>query len=144
MIRFQGVLDDIKTLEDNVNSISDITTDLLRASDKDFAEKLRGEVDSLTRRWADISQLARDQKQRLIEAQKRTQALWDSVKEQEIWMEKVKREHLAREYTVHSDQELNDLVARFKVLEVCETGFYHGHDHPQDHQHHHHHYHHHS
>ena len=112
---FQGVLEDIMTLEDNVKSIQEITTDLKENSEKEFGDKLQGEVDQLTQRWASISQLASSQKTRLLDAQDKTQALWDHIKEHELWMEKVKRDYLAREYTVHSEKELEDLLSRFKV-----------------------------
>ena len=139
--RFQGVQEDIATLQVNVDNINEIhklltsgyatgtsTTESqsegeegasaappVSLANPEFRDKMADEVEQLNRKWAHVLDLSGEQNRRLREALEKSATFLDSVAELEEFTADVQAEHLGREYTVHSQQELDQLHDSFKV-----------------------------
>ncbi len=115
---FQGVLEDIQTLQPNVSNINDIYKSLSVCSEEEFEDKFTKDVDDLNERWKAVNKLANDQNTTLKHHLGETQVYLDKMAELEMWMDRQIKDHLAREYTVHSLEELQALHENFKVFNI--------------------------
>lgn len=97
---------------DNITEISKV---MLTESDPVFREKLKAQVDALTERWTLVMRQAKQQHSKLADAQDQTERLSERMELADKWMDDMNREHLALEYTVHSQDELQQLTAEFQV-----------------------------
>ncbi len=62
---FQGVLDDIGTLQGNVDQLNDIVKNLVENCDKDYKEQLEKEAKELNQNWKKVTDLAKSQNKKL-------------------------------------------------------------------------------
>ena len=112
----QGVQEDIATLQgnvDNINEISKLLTD--DGAAPDFCDKMQTELADLNGKWAHVLDLSSEQNRRLREALEKSHVFLESIGEMEEFVADVQANHLGREYTVHSQAELDELHDRFRV-----------------------------
>ena len=98
---------------DGVNASS--VTLLEGPVDPDFKVKLEAEVKDLNDKWEKVKTLASAQHLTLEDALAKTREFVRDLEAVEAKVEQISRDHLAREYTVHSYDELVELDDRFKV-----------------------------
>ena len=114
----QGVQEDIRTLQPNLDNINDIMASLFSNCDENYANELRPEVKKLNERWSRVRAMAAEQNSKLHGAMTDTQGFRRRMAELNHWMDTINRDHLAREYTVHTYEELTDLNEKFQVTTV--------------------------
>ena len=66
--------------------------------------------------WKLVTGLAEEQNTKLQTAHTQTKALLDRMTRLEAWIARIQKDFLAREYTVHSYDELVELDDKFKVI----------------------------
>lgn len=111
----EGVKEDIRTLQENLDNVNEIIADLVEIADNDFTERLTKEVDELNSQWESVKVLSKEQSDRLTRGMEMTEKVHNQIKVLEKYMDSVNREHLAHEYTVHTKEELVQLNTKFKV-----------------------------
>ena len=115
IILSQGAQEDFSTLQTTLDGANSSSSGLLDSADPPFKDKLTTEVQGLNDKWARVKTLAAAQHSTLEDALQRTRRFVKDVEAVEAQADRVERDHLAREYTVHSYDELVELDDRFKV-----------------------------
>ena len=115
VLPLQGVKEDMLVLQKNLDSMNSISSCMLEEAEESYGEVIREQVRQINEQWAGVVQLANRQHSDLSEADDATQALLDRMVQAEEWMDVIHRQHLAREYTVHSLEELQQLNKTFQV-----------------------------
>ena len=119
VLPLQGVKEDMLVLQKNLDSMNSISSCMLEEAEESYGEVIREQVRQINEQWAGVVQLANRQHSDLSEADDATQALLDRMVQAEEWMDVIHRQHLAREYTVHSLEELQQLNKTFQVGNRC-------------------------
>lgn len=114
----QGVQDDIRTMQPTVDGIVSVSAVLRSHANPLFAGRLQADVETMRTRWAAVIETARKHTERLTAAVDDTRATFDRVAALEAWLDDVTHAHLTREYTVHSDAELQQCTASFQVHHI--------------------------
>ena len=66
LLYLQGVQDDIKTLQLNVDNLNELSTQLLSGAEPVFSSKLQAEVKGLNEKWQTVVNLSHEQNARLV------------------------------------------------------------------------------
>jgi len=111
----QGVQDDICTMQPTVDGIVSVAAVLRSHANPLFAERLQADVEAMSKRWTAVIDASRQHTARLTVAVDQTRAAFDQVAALEAWLDDVTRAHLTREYTVHSDLELQQFTNNFQA-----------------------------
>ncbi len=61
----QGVLEDINTLQGNVDQLNDIVKVLMENCDNDFKDHLKKQTDELNQTWKKVTEMAKSQNKKL-------------------------------------------------------------------------------
>jgi len=117
--RCQGVQDDIRTMQSTVDGIMSASAVLRSHAIPLFAGRLQTDVEAMRKRWANVIDMSRQHTVKLTAAVDDTRATFDRVAVLEAWLDDVTHTHLTREYTVHSDAELQQFTGNFQVY--CAT-----------------------
>jgi len=115
LVRCQGVQDDIRTMQPTVDGIVSVSAVLRSHANPLFAGRLQTDVEAMRTRWAAIIEASRQHTARLTAAVDDARATFDRVALLETWLDDVTHAHLTREYTVHSDTELQQFTTNFQV-----------------------------
>lgn len=119
LFTLQGVQEDIKTLQQNVNNINDLCKQLLVEAEPNFGERLLKEVNNLNEKWAQTVKLAMEQNKRLKMALKTSESVFNAIKELTGWLEPIKDDISNKDYSVGNSNELSVKRKKFKVSTVC-------------------------
>jgi len=119
-IRCQGVQDDIRTMQPTVDGIVSVSAVLRSHANPLFAGRLQGDVEAMRTRWSVVIETSRQHTSRLTAAVDDTRTTFDRVAVLEAWLDDVTDAHLSREYTVHSEAELQQFTSTFQVC--CVVG----------------------
>ena len=111
----QGVQDDIGTMQPTVDEIVSVSAVLRSRASPSFAGHLQADVGSMRTRWAAVMDASRRHTARLTAAVDEARAAFDRLAALEAWLDDVTHAHLSREYTVHSDAELQQFTNNFQV-----------------------------
>lgn len=102
----------MKTILDTIN----LTAKRLRPdSDEAFVLQFDSDLELLNTRWKTLVDLSQKQNSKLKENLDVTKKLSADISTMEQWIDWTAKEHIAREYTVHSVSELSDLRKKFQV-----------------------------
>ena len=112
---FQGVQEDIETMQSTVDSINEVVNIFLPKADKTFGRQLKSEQDEMNAKWTKLVDLSLKHNNKLVEDLERTRAVVVETQKLDKWIDSITKEYLAREYTVHSDEELEGLIDKFAV-----------------------------
>lgn len=118
---WQGVKDDIGTLQQNVNNIQDLCNQLTEDADPKFGQKITQEVTSLQEKWNKVVTMAGEQNSRLKGALEASQKIYERIKDMTEWLEPIKEDLSNKDYAVDS---LNDLQVKSKKFKVSEVLFF--------------------
>ncbi|XP_063403799.1 dystrophin-like isoform X1 [Mytilus trossulus] len=113
-----GVQEDIKTLQQNVNNINDLCKQLLVEAEPNFGERLVTEINSLNEKWAQTVKLAQEQNTRLKMALKTSESVYNRIKELNEWLEPIKEDISNKDYSVENPNDLNVKNKKFKILKT--------------------------
>ena len=105
----------MSVLQKNLDAMNSLSSRLLPSATDAVADAMRDQVRLINDQWAAIVQLANTQHKDLSMAENTTQALEERLRGASVWMDGIRREHLGREYTVHSREELTGLHKEFTV-----------------------------
>lgn len=105
----------MSTLQQNVDSLNKLSKELLGPSEEEFGKWLESRIGDLNRRWEEVKQLADQQRSRLLQGEANTKQFQQSAKQLQAWVDNVNKEHLAREYTIHSVSQLQQTLSKFEV-----------------------------
>jgi len=103
-------------MQPTVDGIMSVSAVLRSHAEPQFAGHLLADVDSLRTRWAGVIESSRQHTARLTAAVEETRSAFERVAALETWLDDVSHSHLTREYTVHSDVELQQFTNNFQVI----------------------------
>jgi len=103
-------------MQPTVDGIVSVSAVLRSHANALFAGRLQSDVEAMRTRWTAVIDTARQHTARLTSAVDETRAIFDRVAALEAWLDDVTRGHLTREYTVHSDAELQQFTNNFQVI----------------------------
>jgi len=112
----QGVQEDIKTLQQNVNNINGLQEQLLNEADTNFANRTQSDVKILNEKWSKLVMLAQEQNSRLKVALQYSQDMHEQIKVITDWLEPIKEDLAHKDYAVNNS---NDLHVKNKKFMVC-------------------------
>jgi len=102
-------------MQPTVDGIVSASTVLRSHANPLFAGHLQADVGAMRTRWTAVIETSRQHTARLTAAVDDTRAMFDRVGALEAWLDDVTHAHLTREYTVHSDAELQQFTSNFQV-----------------------------
>jgi len=102
-------------MKNSVNTLNAIAATLLVVADPEFEISLRAETEKLGTRWKKVVELCRRHKDKLTQSLEKTTEAVDEIRAMDEWIAQSTKEHLRREYAVHSLQELDAFSESFKV-----------------------------
>jgi len=105
----------MKTMKNILDTINCTAEKLRPESDETFLLQFDSDLEQLNERWKHLVSLSQKHNAKLRENLDLTQKLLDDIELQEKWIDKIVKDHLAREYTVHSELELAELNRKFQV-----------------------------
>ncbi|XP_041352153.1 dystrophin-like isoform X2 [Gigantopelta aegis] len=111
-----GVLDDIKTLKQNVSSINALSTALATEGDPSLRESIAAEVKSLNEKWERVVVLAEEQNQRLTQLLNKSRKVYDQIDVLIRWLEAIKEDLSHKDYSVENTNDLLVKNKKFKNL----------------------------
>ncbi|XP_067674722.1 dystrophin-like isoform X3 [Haliotis asinina] len=117
-----GVLDDIKTLRQNVTNISTLSKSLSAEGDDKFQESLDKEVVSLNSKWERVVQMAEEQNERLKKLLGDSQGVYDKIDNITKWLEPLKVNLANKDYSVENANDLLVKNKKFKSLKKDVSG----------------------
>ncbi|XP_069136952.1 dystrophin-like isoform X1 [Argopecten irradians] len=113
-----GVLEDIKTLQQNINSIRELHKQLLDNIDPQFGDKMSTDVKTLNDKWNQTVSLAEKQNSRLKVALSSSQDIHERIKVITDWLEPMKDDLSNKDYAVNN---ANDLLVKTKKFKYLKT-----------------------
>ena len=116
--------DDIRTMQPTVDGIVSVSAVLRSHANPLFAGRLQADVEATRTRWTAVIETSRQHTARLTTALDDTRETFDRVAALEAWLDDVTHTHLTREYTVHSDAELQQCTSNFQVCLCHHSGGY--------------------
>jgi len=102
-------------MQPTVDGIVSVSAVLRSHANPLFAGRLQADVGTMRTRWASVIETSRQHTARLTAAVDDTRATFDRIAALEAWLDDVTHTHLTREYTVHSDAELQQFTGNFQV-----------------------------
>ena len=111
----QGVQDDIKTLQKNMDNINHIYRGLSLHIEPTFGKKLADEVQELNTNWDKVLTLAEQQHARLKGSLDSSEEIYNKIERIINWLGPIKEDLSNKDYAVES---LNDLVVKAKKFKV--------------------------
>lgn len=112
---FQGVLEDILTLQDNVDSINELSNQLSQQTDTPFTADVKKQVKELNEKWEKVVGLAQEQNTRLANAIQYSKEIFNKLEALTMWAEQHKRQLNNKDYAVDSFSDLSIKNKKFKV-----------------------------
>ena len=112
---FQGVQDDIKTLQNNMDSINHIYRGLSQHIETTFGKKLSDEVQDLNTNWNKVLTLAEQQHDRLKGSLDSSEEIYQQIERIISWLGPINEDLSNKDYAVES---LNDLLVKNKKFKV--------------------------
>ena len=112
---FQGVQDDIKTLQKNMDSINHIYRGLSLHIEPTFGKKLSDEVQELNTNWNKVLTLAEQQHARLKGSLDSSEEIFNKMERIINWLGPINDDLSNKDYAVDS---LNDLLVKNKKFKV--------------------------
>ncbi|KAK3089530.1 hypothetical protein FSP39_004327 [Pinctada imbricata] len=111
-----GVKDDIKTLQKNVDNVNSLSEKLTENAEPQFAKTLATEVSTLNKKWDNVVTLAEEQNKRLKDALKSSEEIYERMKAITDWLEPIKEDLVNKDYAVDSPNDLSVKCKKFKAL----------------------------
>ena len=118
---YQGVQDDITTMQPTVEAITEVSRNLRSQADPSFSSRLQAEVDQTLGRWSAIIELSRQHTGKLSSAIEETRVLFNDIGSLDSWLDDIKAGHLSCELVVHNEVELGQYISNFQVLLLFST-----------------------
>ena len=115
LFSFQGVQDDIKTLQKNMDSINHLYRGLSLHIEPTFGKKLSEEVQELNTNWDKVLTLAEQQHARLKGSLDSSEEIYNKIGRIINWLGPIKDDLSNKDYAVES---LNDLLVKNKKFKV--------------------------
>ncbi|XP_052832324.1 dystrophin isoform X2 [Octopus bimaculoides] len=106
-----GVLEDILTLQENVDSIGELHNQLCEYADEHFTKDLKEQVKDMNEKWNSVVTLAQEQNTRLANAIKYSKDIFSRMENLTKWTEQQKQQLNNKDYAVDS---INDLLVKNK------------------------------
>ncbi|KAL5009782.1 hypothetical protein ScPMuIL_012087 [Solemya velum] len=113
-----GVQEDIKTLQQNVNNIGDLCKQLSEAADQSFIQNIQTEVEVLNGKWSKVVSLAQEQNERLRKATQSSQEVYDKIAELTDWLEPIKLDLSNKDYSIDDPSDLHGKAKKFQTLKT--------------------------
>lgn len=115
----QGVQEDIKTLQQNVNNIGDLCKQLSESADQSFIQNIQTEVEVLNDKWSQVVSLAQEQNERLKKAAQSSQDVYDKIAETTEWLDPIKIDLSNKDYSIDDPEDLLSKTKKFQVSSSC-------------------------
>ena len=112
---FQGVLEDILTLQDNVDSINELCNQLSEQTETPFIVDIKNNVKELNEKWEKVVSLAKEQNTRLAKAIQYSKEIFSKLEALTMWAEQHKRQLNNKDYAVDTFSDLSVKNKKFKV-----------------------------
>ncbi len=112
---FQGVEEDIRTLQQNLSCVKDISRNLLENADPAYHSALTQEVQEICEQWQDVTAMAARHQDKLREVLGHTRKFLTWMSDMEAWIDWTRQEKLGHDVTISDQTQLDEAHQKFKV-----------------------------
>ncbi|XP_013413171.1 dystrophin isoform X2 [Lingula anatina] len=111
-----GVQEDIKTLQSTVDSIHELSEELINAASEEYAAVLQEEIGTLDQRWENVVQQSKEQNEQLQSALEKSQEVLKNIESLNEWCDSVTEKELSSDFVCETHTDLFTATKKFKKL----------------------------